>query len=234
MTEQEWLEGINPEPILDFLAGKGSERKLRLFACACSRQTLCFVADERAKAIIDVAERLADGVATNAERREAAVRINDHQIGGAEVGSAWGAVCCTVALSAVQAAASCSRSAATAHGFATITTYGNRNAYYAAVEAGATKERMAQIPFLRDIFGNPFRPVSINPAWLTPTVISLAQAAYEERNLPSGTLDNARLAVLADALEECGCDNADIPNHLRQAGEHYRGCWVVDALLGKR
>jgi hypothetical protein len=63
-------------------------------------------------------------------------------------------------------------------------------------------------------------------------VLSLAQAAYEERNLPSGTLDNARLAVLADALEDAGASGA-ILEHLRSEGPHVRGCFAVDLLLGK-
>jgi hypothetical protein len=90
-----------------------------------------------------------------------------------------------------------------------------------------------QAALFRDIFGNPFRPVAINPAWQTPTVLALAQAAYDDRILPAGTLEPARLAVLADALEEAGCENADILTHLRQPGVHVRGCWVTDLLLGK-
>jgi hypothetical protein len=93
-------------------------------------------------------------------------------------------------------------------------------------------ERRLQCGFVRDIF-NPFRPVTIDPAWLTPTVTDLATAGYEERAQPSGELDTARLAVLADALEEAGCDNADLLNHLRAPGPHVRGCWAVDAGLGR-
>jgi hypothetical protein len=86
---------------------------------------------------------------------------------------------------------------------------------------------------LHDIFGNPFRMVSIAPGWLTPVVVSIAQAAYDNRSLPAGTLDNTRLTILADALEDAGCTDADILNHCRKPGEHYRGCWLVDVLLGK-
>ena len=89
------------------------------------------------------------------------------------------------------------------------------------------------MPLVRDIFGNPFRPVTLDLAWLTPTVLTLATSAYEERILPSGELDPDRLAVLSDALEEAGCNDADILNHLRSPGPHVRGCWVVDGLLGK-
>jgi hypothetical protein len=99
---------------------------------------------------------------------------------------------------------------------------------------GAEKERRIAVACLiRDIFGNPFNPVTLDCTCLTPTVTSLATAAYEDRTMPSGELDAARLAVLADALEEAGCDNADILNHLRGPGQHVRGCWVVDLILRK-
>jgi hypothetical protein len=101
----------------------------------------------------------------------------------------------------------------------------------AMVERVAPVESKAFPRQLHCIFGNPFRPVSLNPGWLTPDVIALAQTAYENRSLPAGTLDNDRLAVLGDALEDAGCDNADILNHCRQPGEHVRGCWAVDLLL---
>jgi hypothetical protein len=67
--------------------------------------------------------------------------------------------------------------------------------------------------------------------WLTPTVLSLAQAAYEER-LQDGTLDPVRLAILADALEEVGAD-ADLLVHLRSTPIHYPRCWALNLILGK-
>jgi hypothetical protein len=87
-------------------------------------------------------------------------------------------------------------------------------------------ELLAQCDLVRDLFGNPFRPVTSNPVWLTSTVTSLAAGIYHERAFD-------RLPVLADALEEAGCTNADILNHCRRPGEHVRGCWLVDLLLGK-
>jgi hypothetical protein len=86
---------------------------------------------------------------------------------------------------------------------------------------------------INEVHGNPFRPVTLHPSWLTPTITSLAQAIYEDRQLPSGLFDNQRMGVLADALEEAGCDNTDILGHLRASGEHVRGCWAIDLLLGK-
>jgi hypothetical protein len=94
-------------------------------------------------------------------------------------------------------------------------------------------EQAIQCRLLRDIFGNPFRPIAINTAWLTPIVSNLATVAYEQRNLPSGELDTARLAVLADALEDAGCTNVNILGHLRSSSVHVRGCWALDLLLGK-
>jgi len=94
-------------------------------------------------------------------------------------------------------------------------------------------EATAQAAIVREMFGNPFRPVSIAPAWLTPTVLDLAQAVIDNCILPSGTLDKDRIAVLADALEEAGCINPDILNHCRQPGDHVRGCWLLDLILEK-
>jgi hypothetical protein len=69
--------------------------------------------------------------------------------------------------------------------------------------------------------------------WNDAIVVRLAQAAYDKRQLPAGTLDTSRLAVLADALEEAGCAGDDILSHLRGPEPHVRGCWVVDLLLAK-
>jgi hypothetical protein len=90
------------------------------------------------------------------------------------------------------------------------------------------------LPWLaRDVFGNPFRPVAMDPAWLTADVVALAQATYDERSPSTGEMDSARLAVLADALEDAGCTNRDVLNYLRASGPHVRGCCVVDALTGR-
>jgi hypothetical protein len=95
-----------------------------------------------------------------------------------------------------------------------------------ATHTGTSGQRV-QADILRDIFGpRPFRPVTLNPAWQMSNVIALAQSIYDERAFD-------RLPILADALEDAGCDNADILNHCRQPGEHVRGCWVADLLLGK-
>jgi hypothetical protein len=100
-------------------------------------------------------------------------------------------------------------------------------------EAGDPGELLGQCRLLGDIFGHPFRPVPPALSWLTSDVVALAHAVYQERELPSGTLDPARLAVLADALEEADCRDDQVLGHLRGPGPHVRGCFAVDLLLGK-
>ncbi|MFO0825657.1 MAG: hypothetical protein U0792_21475 [Gemmataceae bacterium] len=82
-------------------------------------------------------------------------------------------------------------------------------------------------PLLRDIFGNPFRPVAFDPEWRSDTAVSLSKHIYEAR-------DFAQMPILADALQDTGCSNADVLNHCRDTSlTHVRGCWVVDGVLGK-
>jgi hypothetical protein len=92
-------------------------------------------------------------------------------------------------------------------------------------------EKAIQAALVRDIFGNPFRPLTLDAAHRTPVVVSVARAAYDEGHLPSGELDPHRLTVLADALEEAGAP-AELVKHLRSPGPHVRGCHVVDLCLG--
>jgi hypothetical protein len=98
-------------------------------------------------------------------------------------------------------------------------------------------ERAHQAALVRDIFGNPFRPApALDPAWLIwqgGTVARLARAVYDERRLTEGTLDPMRLSLLADALEDAGCADAELLGHLRGPGPHVRGCWALDLVLGK-
>src|SRR5262249_25900062 len=97
--------------------------------------------------------------------------------------------------------------------------------------------RQQQCALVRCIFGNPFRASSSLEesllVWNGGLVGKLAESTYENRELPSSLLDNARLAVLADALEEAGADDPALLGHLRDGGPHCRGCHVVDLLLNK-
>jgi hypothetical protein len=84
-----------------------------------------------------------------------------------------------------------------------------------------------QAVLIRDIVGNPFRPVAFDAAWRTSTATALARQMYESR-------DFGAMPILADALQDAGCDNEDVLNHCRDANAtHVRGCWVVDLVLGK-
>jgi hypothetical protein len=80
--------------------------------------------------------------------------------------------------------------------------------------------------WVRDLYGNPFRPVTIEPRWLTSNVVDLSRTIYDER-------DFDRLPILADALMDAGCADESILSHCRSEGPHVRGCWVVDLVLGK-
>ncbi|MBI1916295.1 MAG: hypothetical protein HYS12_16425 [Planctomycetes bacterium] len=92
-----------------------------------------------------------------------------------------------------------------------------------------SREHQAQCQLLCDVVGNPYRPMTLGPDWLTwnsGTVVKIAQGIYDERAFD-------RLSILADALEDAGCVDGEILAHCRGPGPHVRGCWVVDLLLGK-
>src|SRR6185436_17280064 len=80
---------------------------------------------------------------------------------------------------------------------------------------------------VREVFGNPFRPVAVAPEWRTETVLAVARGAYAERAFD-------RLPILADALEGAGCDAAEVLAHCRGPGPHVLGCWALDLVLGKQ
>jgi hypothetical protein len=105
-----------------------------------------------------------------------------------------------------------------------------------AAEAAGSPEACHQSALIRDMTGNPFRTTLFDPSWLDwreATIPRLAQSIYEEHELPSGSLDATKLSILADALEEAGCTDTGILEHLRGSGPHVRGCHVVDKLLAR-
>ncbi len=93
-----------------------------------------------------------------------------------------------------------------------------------SIRTGA--EKKAQAALLRDIFGNPFEPLTIDAARLTPAITELAQTIYEENSF-------LRMPELAEALEEVGCTNGAVIRHCNELESHVRGCWVIDLILGK-
>jgi hypothetical protein len=254
MIEAEWLACTDPREMLKSLGDNTSDRVLRLFACACCRRIWPLLSDARSRQAVEVVERYAEGLAGEEELAAARAAANvAAQAAAAEIAQAdlhWAddssladsyaairaareaadAACFLVADVAepALAAARAARAAgfdAKAASLATGYEPGPEVAYQTAQAAEAD----AQADLLRCIFGNPFHLVSLDPGWLTwngGTVAKLAQAIYEERRFQD-------LPVLADALEEAGCTNEGILVHCRRPGEHVRGCWVVDLLLGK-
>ena len=231
MTEAEWLACVEDADLLGHLLGwlrdRTSERKRGLFAVACCRQVWHLLTDERSREAADVAERFVDGAATNDQLIDAEMAAEAADValaaGGRETArsrAALSAYCATCFGSGWD-------QADPGWDFALAT------ASYAADAARAAGQEANQLALLRCVFGNPFRPVTLSPAWRLPSVLALARAAYDHRTLPAGTLEPDRLAVLADALEEASCTDAAILGHLRGSGPHIRGCWVVDLILSK-
>jgi hypothetical protein len=226
MTEQEWMTCDEPHRMVNFLRGK-RERKLRLFFCAGCRG-VWHKLDAPLRKAVEVGERYADGSADEQQRRTAQQSIcpDPHFSGTDAEGAAFGAVCDGFPVWAIDSAVSL----AVEDLILEVTKQGKRTISTDTLR----RLRRSHAHLCREIVGNPFRPVRVNPVWLTPTVINLATAASEERALPSGELDPTRLAILADALEEAGCTEAALLEHLRVAGAHHvRGCWAVDLVLGR-
>jgi hypothetical protein len=98
-------------------------------------------------------------------------------------------------------------------------------AYDAAYHSALRFPSDVVLPVLHDIFGNPYRQVKVDRSWLTEDVCSLARAIYSDR-----TFD--RMPELATALEDAGCKDAGVISHCREENRHFRGCWVVDLVLG--
>jgi hypothetical protein len=208
MTETEWWAATDPALMLRFFQGNVSDRKLRLFGCACWRRVWDLFPGDDDRESLAVAEGFEDGLASEAELWAA---IGPRMSSG--IMHAGGT-------RAAEVAAACSGLRADASG---DPTHPKGMGDYHAAAAG---ENAAQCRLLRDIFGNPFRPVTLDPEWLTFTVTALARQMYESR-------DFSAMPILADALQDAGCDSEDILGHCRGEGPHVRGCWVVDLVLGK-
>jgi hypothetical protein len=226
LSESDWLAGTDPEPMLEWLqeSGAASDRKLRLLAVACCRRLTHLMDDSGLWSALTIAERFADGSADDQTRETCFEDTFDRWCQG------WFDVpeavvttlaskddvdhcrfdCCRVLRCVADAVAS-----KRIHWGYT----GENPGVHAA-------ERAAHCRLIRCIFGNPFRALVVDPRWLTPEVVGLARAIDEERAFD-------RMPALADALEAADCNHRGILQHCRSQTEHARGCWVVDALLGK-
>jgi hypothetical protein len=219
MTEEQWLSWSDgPELMLLRVRQRATDRQVRLFGCACCR-LLWEHLDEWARQAVEAGERHADGLLSETEL--AIIRRACNQALGPLRG---------VRARLGQAAAELVRPR-----LSYVRAYRMTQLARTGREEQVRSLLARHCDLLRDVFGNPFRPVvRIDPLWRSSNdgiVVKLARAAHEERNLPAGTLDNVRLAMLADALEDVGCDVVEVLTHLRGGGDHWRGCWVLDRLL---
>jgi hypothetical protein len=212
MTEQAWLTCTEPGQMLEHVRRRLSARKQRLFAVACCRGVWDLLADPRSRAAVEVAERFADDLASARELRQAE---QEAELAHRE---RWttGVLKGYIGLAAKITAASRVLGVAVANLTLWIGQDGHRR------EPGRCA---AVCSILRDIVGNPFRPVACEPAWQTPEAVAIARSMYDDRRFED-------LPFLADALEDAGCTSADLLQHCRNAGAHVRGCWILDLVLG--
>jgi hypothetical protein len=250
MTEADWDTATDPGAMLTLAAPRVSDRKLRLYLVGCCRRRWELFTDERCREAVAIAERFADGRADDADLAHGvrlARQFTEREFQGLAVevvvegelarhvaSAAW-AVC--------EQAASLRRvvrhestriprvyaAEVTTHlAVAQVGTSLRASAYSGTYgfQAALAAESAALADLLRCVFGNPFVYTVPEPRWRTSDVNGLARAIYAGRAFD-------RLPILADALEEAGCDDADVLDHCRRHCEHARGCWVVDLLLDK-
>jgi hypothetical protein len=241
VTEEEWLACEDAREMLHCLLhehganrSKRGRRRLRLFGCASCRLFCDAESDPRSLAAIEYTERFTDGEVGAAEMAEAAKAAHratlDIEFRRRPEGTKRTEI--PGLLAAVAA-------------FHLVAKHGKRADWcaYAVFRASPAPNLPFLTPdpveqqrwadqlrlmsqLLRDIVGNPFRPITLKPSWRTSNVVALARGIYDDRAFD-------HLPILADALEEAGCTDQTVLNHLRGPGPHVRGCWAVDLLLGK-
>jgi hypothetical protein len=250
MTEQEWLECADPQPMLEFLTGKASDRKLQLFSAACVRRLYGLFPNAVLRQAVEFAERDADGLAGVQDmlsvRNEIAAWKESvstlhaaHETTPGESSSVYAASLLVspspmrrvrLALDSARHAAAAVRCAADDREAVPRAPAGEEirvaRTVWQATQAAWIAERAAQVGLLREIVANPFRPLPLDRAWQLEELVYLARQIYEQEAFEW-------MGELADDLEQAGCTNSDILAHCRGPGPHVRGCFVVDLLLSK-
>lgn len=221
MTEKEWLEHAVPGDMLKFLGDGASRRKLWLFTCNCLEYVWGSLLEKDVPAPLEQAWAAADSPGNLHALAEA--DPNSEEVVRANITSElqeW------FATRAFDAALRPPEKRA-------LMTLRMRVEALAVVSAkdknqdtaiASRMSRSAMATFLRDIFGNPFSPVTLDPSCRSSTVIALAQEMYDSR-------DFSAMPILADALEDAGLMDETILSHCRETTRHVRGCFVVDLCL---
>ena len=226
MTEEEWLECVNAEQIVAALPDATIPRRLHLLCVACCERFAPLLSEARSRQAIDILGQYADGAATDEElsaAQEAAADVYNERC--VAVGERYYLDPTAHAASAVWNATISAWEALERM----ITLSEVAQSVLVACVAAAPEpetEMAAQAALVRDIFGNPFRPITLDPSWLTSTVITLARTMYDTR-------DFSAMPILADALADAGCGDDQVLSHCRGNGPHVKGCFVVDLFTGK-
>jgi hypothetical protein len=248
MTEVEWVACEDPIELLWFRKVTAEQRKLRLFYVACCERVDRLFVDTQSRSALACARRYADGLASARELGGATSEAKGawgfaiRKAGLARHGEAFdqmlrtsstgpGPIVDILASDPATIAAAAVRCVVERSLAANRTNAASYAARAVELESGpeaGTRERSEQSTLVRDIFGNPFRPVSFSRSCCTDTVMSLAKQMYTVR-------DFSAIPILADALQDAGCDSDTILDHCRDPKQvHVRGCWVVDLVLGKK
>jgi hypothetical protein len=234
VTEADWCSATDPSAMVAFLRGRGavSDRRLRLFGCACARRVLPFVSDARFALLVAAAERAAEGEVAG----EVEALVDEVQGQGAERRSPVehsvraGVTCVTATLPNSRLFTSAVYWLATAAAWQAAPNTPEPDDWDIpsdpAWRAAWDGERAAQAGVLRDIIVNPFRPATIDLSWQTSTVVPLARNIYDAQSFEL-------MPVLADALMDAGCSTDEVLEHCRGPNNHVRGCWLIDLLLAK-
>lgn len=247
MDEAKWLAyRTEPKVMLSWLRSKATNRKKRLFGCACCRRIWSLIGNEKSRSAVLLAERFADGQLTDRERAtahteaEAVARQpcspdqHDRALWAcANVLHKYAGIAVNACYNAVQVAQW--------HALVGAGLHGSHSPEADSLNERAYDEEQAeQCSLVRELFGNPFRPLPTRSGklqweerkhqWLNAnegTACKLAEVIDAESRFVDAP-------ILADALEEGGCTDTMILGHLRGPGPHYRGCHVVDTLLDKK
>jgi hypothetical protein len=211
--------------MLHYCEGLLSDRKKRLYLVGCCRNIWDRMKHKDSRWAVVVAERFADGEAPATEMlqaNDAARRVSDPLWQWTYGNSGHRH------LERVLKTASAMVGAVNASSAGWALNAGPNITWAAGSEGSqpVLHEKERQAVLIRCILGNPYRPTTLQPVWLTSPVLALSRHIYNSR-------DFSLMPIFADALEEAGCSDVSILDHCRGPGPHTRGCWVLDLILTK-